>query len=161
MDDPSDDIPLQSAPPVRRPEPPAPHASAGSGFSSGGTSGAAPPEPPASALPGIESDPNARNLAMLAHLLGIVSGFVGPLLIWVLKKDTHPFVEDQAKEALNFQITIALAYFVLSIMMWIWWYFWALFPLLSLANLALCLLAAVQASNGERFRYPVALRLVK
>ncbi len=53
-----------------------------------------------------------RNLAMLSHLLGIVSGFVGALIIWSLKKDQSAFVDEQGKEALNFQITVMIAFVV-------------------------------------------------
>ena len=51
-----------------------------------------------------------KTMAMIAHLLGIVSWFVGPLIIWLINKDKadQEFVIDQSKEALNFQITMAI-----------------------------------------------------
>ena len=101
-----------------------------------------------------------RNLAMIAHLLGIVSGFIGALIIWLIKKDQSEFVSDQGKEALNFQITMLIAFMVSWILMFVLIGL-LLMPLLLIANLVFCILAGVAASKGERYRYPFALRLVK
>lgn len=101
-----------------------------------------------------------RNLAMLAHLLGIVSGFVGALIIWLIKKDQSAYVDEQAKEALNFQITMLIAFVAASILMFVIIGI-LLMPLLLVANLVLCIVAAVRASKGEHYRYPFALRLLK
>jgi uncharacterized Tic20 family protein len=49
---------------------------------------------------------------MLCHLLGFFTSFVGPLVIWLIKKDTMSYVDYHGKEALNFQITLAIAFFV-------------------------------------------------
>ncbi|MBX9790535.1 MAG: DUF4870 domain-containing protein [Pirellulales bacterium] len=56
-----------------------------------------------------ETNPDARTMAMLAHLLALFTGFLGLLIVWLIKKDQYPFVNDQGKESLNFQITIVLA----------------------------------------------------
>ena len=53
---------------------------------------------------------DVTNMAMLAHLLGALFGFLGPLIIWLVKKDDHPFVAEQSKEALNFQLTLLIWY---------------------------------------------------
>jgi uncharacterized Tic20 family protein len=100
------------------------------------------------------------NLAMLAHLLGIFTSFVGALIIWLVKKDDSPFIAKEAVEALNFQITIALGWVIASMLAMILIGF-LMFPVLVLANLILCILAAVSASKGEHYRYPLTLRLVK
>lgn len=99
------------------------------------------------------------NLAMLAHLLGIFSGFVGALIIWLMKKDESGFVADEAKEALNFQITIAIA-LVASIMLKFVLIGFVLFPLVFIANFVFCLLAALTVAKGKAYRYPLALRLL-
>jgi uncharacterized Tic20 family protein len=119
----------------------------------------APPPPPTSAGP-VPSD--QRTMALVAHLLGIFTGFIGALIIWLINKDdtSKPFVVDQSKEALNFQITIAIAYIVSSILVVV------LIGTLMLAavwvaNLVLCILAGVKANNGEAYRYPFTLRLIK
>ncbi|MDP1535655.1 MAG: DUF4870 domain-containing protein [Burkholderiales bacterium] len=101
-----------------------------------------------------------RNLAMLAHLLGIVSGFVGALIIWLIKKDQSGYVDEQGKEALNFQITMLIAFVVSWILMFVL-IGMLLMPLLLIANLVFCILAAVAASKGEHYKYPFAIRLLK
>ena len=101
-----------------------------------------------------------RNLAMLAHLLGIVSGFVGALIIWLVKKDQSAFVDEQGKEALNFQITVMIGFVASWILMFVL-IGALLMPLLLVANLVFCILAAVAVSRGEHYRYPVAIRLLK
>ncbi len=101
-----------------------------------------------------------RNLAMLAHLLGIVSGFVGALIIWLIKKDQSAYVDEQGKEALNFQITMLIAFVGAWILVFIL-IGALLFPLLLVVNLVFCILAAVAASKGEHYRYPIAIRLLK
>lgn len=102
------------------------------------------------------------NLAMLAHLLGIVTGFVAPLVIWLMNKDKagKEFVNDQAKEALNFQITLVIGYLISSILMFVL-IGGLLFLVLMLANVVLSVLAAMAARKGEAYRYPFTLRLVK
>jgi len=101
-----------------------------------------------------------RNLAMLAHLLGIVSGFVGALIIWLIKKDQSAYVDEQGKEALNFQITMLIAFVGAWILVFVL-IGALLFPLLLVVNLVFCILAAVAASKGEHYRYPIAIRLLK
>ncbi|MBY0268869.1 MAG: DUF4870 domain-containing protein [Burkholderiales bacterium] len=101
-----------------------------------------------------------RNLAMLAHLLGIVSGFVGALIIWLIKKDQSAFVDEQGKEALNFQITVMIAFVGSWILMFIL-IGMLLMPLILIANLVFCILAAVAVSKGEHYKYPFAIRLLK
>lgn len=99
------------------------------------------------------------NLAMLAHLLGIFTGFAGPLVLWLVKKDEGGFVEVQAKEALNFQITIAIALFA-SIMLKVILIGILLVPAVFLLNFIFPLIAAIAASSGKPYRYPLTLRLV-
>ena len=67
--------------------------------------------------PEISND--AKNMAMLCHLLAIFTGFVAPLIIWLIKKDDMPFVDDQGKEALNFQITVLISILVSSLLTFI------------------------------------------
>src|SRR5215213_6480869 len=61
---------------------------------------------------GPEPDKDSKTMAMLAHLLTIFTGFLGPLIIWLMKKDQSPFVDDQGKEALNFQLTLLIGYVI-------------------------------------------------
>lgn len=100
------------------------------------------------------------NLAMLAHLLGIFTGFIGSLIIWILKKDNSAFVGEQAKEALNFQITITIGFVIAWVLAFILIGL-VLMPILFVANLIFCILAAVAASKGQAYRYPLTIRLVQ
>lgn len=100
-----------------------------------------------------------RNLAMLAHLLGIFTGFIGALVIWLIKKDESRYIADEAKEALNFQITVGIA-FVLAWMLAFIVIGIFLIPVLFIANFIFCIMAAVSASKGKAYKYPLAIRLV-
>jgi uncharacterized protein len=119
-----------------------------------------------------------RNWAMAAHLCGLLwlaggtglifipfGGLVlftmlGPLIIWRTKGQTMPFVAEQAKEALNFQITIFLLGLVIAPLMLILIGF-VFLSILGLINLILVIIAAIQVSDGKPYRYPFCLRLVK
>ena len=110
----------------------------------------------------IQSTPSKDdcNIAMLAHLLGIFTGFLGALVIWLIKKDQSAYVDEQGKEALNFQITMLIAVVGAWMLMFVLIGF-LLLPLLLVANFVLCILAAVAASNGKNYKYPLAIRLLK
>jgi uncharacterized protein len=101
-----------------------------------------------------------QNLAVLAHLLGIVSGFIGALVIWLSKKDQSVFIEEQAREALNFQITMLIG-FVVAYMLTFILIGALLIPVLLITNLVFCILAAIAVSEGKYYKYPFALRLLK
>lgn len=101
-----------------------------------------------------------RNLAMLAHLLGIVSGFIGALIIWLIKKDQSTFIDEQGKEALNFQITVMIG-FAIAMVLTVILIGALLVPVLLIVNLVFCVLAAVAVSKGEHYKYPFAIRLLK
>jgi uncharacterized Tic20 family protein len=100
-----------------------------------------------------------RNFSMLAHLLGIFTGFLGSLIIWLIKKDDSPYVAQEAKEALNFQITLLIGYLVSGVLVIILIGFLMLFAL-HIVNIIFSIIAAVAASKGQPYRYPFALRLV-
>ncbi|HEX7340514.1 MAG TPA: DUF4870 domain-containing protein [Rhodanobacteraceae bacterium] len=119
-----------------------------------------PPEDPREdAAPAISTDD--RNLAMLTHLSGIVFAFLVPLVVWLLHKDRtdKDYLLAEAKEALNFQITVFIAYVICwvltvivigAVLFWLVW----------LVNLILCIMAAVEVNKSGTYRYPFALRLV-
>lgn len=113
---------------------------------------------------GMESNREAQQWGMFAHLSALV-GFVipfgnviGPLVIWQLKKDI-PFVADQGKEALNFQITVTIAAAICFLLMFI--FIGALLlPVVGIAALVFAIIAGVKANSGEWYRYPYTFRLV-
>jgi len=103
---------------------------------------------------------------MLCHLSAL-SGFIipfgsllGPLVVWQIKKNQYPIVDDQGKEALNFQITVTLAAIVSAILIVL---LIGIFLLIAvgIASLVFTIIAAIKANNGETYRYPFALRLIK
>lgn len=128
-----------------------------------------PQETPEAAAPAVagEVPQEERTFGMLAHLaalsgfIGIPLGFIlGPLVIWMIKKDTMPFVNEQGKESMNFQITVVIAMLccvpLIFVLIGI-----LLLPIVGIAALVLTIIAAVKANNGEHYRYPFALRLIK
>lgn len=113
-----------------------------------------------------ESSLQARQWAMFAHLsalAGLIIPFgnvLGPLIIWQIKKNEFAFVDDQGKEALNFQITVAIAMIVSMILMLVLIGVVLMF-LVGIAALAFTIIAAIKANEGQYYRYPFTLRLVK
>ena len=133
----------------------------------------APVTPPAG-VPGSDE----RTWALFAHLSVLIGGlitygwaasfgsFIGPLVIWLVKKDTMPFVADQAKEALNFGITLTILCVALLMLTILSLGIGAiltipLFLLLGVAALVFVIIAAIKANEGVAYRYPLTLRLVK
>ncbi|MEU8321727.1 DUF4870 domain-containing protein [Nonomuraea sp. NPDC048881] len=98
-------------------------------------------------------------MAMLAHLLGLLVSWVGPLVIYLMKKDESPYVRDQAAEALNFQITMFIGYAV-AIVLSIVLVGLLLFPIIWIVSLIFHVQAAIATNRGENYRYPFAIRLV-
>lgn len=114
------------------------------------------------AVPGDE-----RKWAAIAHLAGLAGiiipmggSVLGPLIVWYMKKDTMPFVADQAREALNFQLTVFIASCAGLLLIFIGIGL-PLLLLLFVADLVLIWVATFNASEGVAYRYPVNLRVVK
>jgi len=126
----------------------------------------------------VELSSEERNWAMAAHLCGLLwlaagtglifipfGGLVlftmlGPLIIWRTKGQSMPFVAGQAKESLNFQITVFLLGMVFAVLALALIGF-VLLWILGVANLVLVIIAAITVSDGRPYRYPLCLRLVK
>ncbi|MDA8094234.1 MAG: DUF4870 domain-containing protein [Betaproteobacteria bacterium] len=101
-----------------------------------------------------------RNTATLVHLGGIFFGFVPALAVWLIKKDASLFLTGQLKEALNFQITVALALLVCFALRVVLIGF-LLAPVVFVANVLFCVLAAFKSQSGDSYRYPFSLRLLQ
>lgn len=113
---------------------------------------------PESPMP-LELDSDAKSFAMLVHLLAIFTGFIGPLIIWLVKKDEYPFVDDQGKEALNFQITVTLATLVSCVLVLVCIGYFLLFAIM-IIDLVFCIMATIAANRGETYRYPINIRFI-
>jgi len=88
-------------------------------------------------------------------------GFVlGPLIVWLLKKDSSKFIDDQGKEAFNFQLTmfilVIVSCFLIIVLIGI-----PMLIVLAVLNLVFTIIAGVKASEGVNYRYPINFRLVK
>lgn len=114
-----------------------------------------------------EANKDARMWAMICHLAGLAGiilpasgNIVAPLIIWQIKKDNNPFIDEQGKEAVNFQISMSM-YLIASIIL----SFICIGAFLILATIIVffvfTLIAAVKANNGYHYRYPLTLRFIK
>lgn len=107
-----------------------------------------------------------RTLGMFCHILTFAGLFfpfgniIGPLILWLIKKDEAPFVDDQGKEALNFQITMSIATIVCIPLVFIIIGIPLLIALV-ITDLVLTIKAAIRANEGEWYRYPVSIRFMK
>jgi uncharacterized protein len=124
-------------------------------------------EPVNTPAPGTAPSEAERTWGMLAHLSALagvvvpmVGCILGPLVVWLSRRDQSPFVAEHAREALNFNITVVLAAIVCTALMVVFVGF-ILGSALFIAWLVLTLIAAIRASEGELYRYPFSLRLVK
>ncbi|HVC92468.1 MAG TPA: DUF4870 domain-containing protein [Pirellulales bacterium] len=111
------------------------------------------------------TEKDARLWGVLCHLTALswlftgVGGLVGPLVCWLLKKNDHPFVDENGKESLNFQISMHLYTLIASISLFCLIGF-VLVPALLVANVVLVIIASVKAGKGEEYRYPLTIRLI-
>ena len=138
----------------------------------------------------MEIDKNARTWATLSHLSALITlvgvpldNILGPLVVWLAKRQEYEFVDDQRKEALNFQITFTFVEIALFVLILLFWPF--ILPLLSplhadyryphfaillivllmmglfVLNIGLVIMAAIRSNEGTPYRYPFTLRIIK
>jgi len=116
-----------------------------------------------------ELDRDARMWAMFCHLAGVggllpivpvLGSLIAPLVIWQIKKDDFKFVDEQGKEALNFQISILIYALAAAILCFACAGF-VLLPAVYILDLVFLLIAAIKANNGEHYRYPLTIRFIK
>jgi uncharacterized Tic20 family protein len=96
-------------------------------------------------------------MAALAHILGLLTWVVGPLVIYLASDDE--FAKENAANALNWQIMFTI-YFTVSAVLVIALIGFLLMPLVGLLDLIFCILAAVKASDGEAWEYPLTPNIV-
>jgi uncharacterized Tic20 family protein len=114
-----------------------------------------------------EKDKKENMWAMLCHLTGL-SVYIGipfghiiaPLIIWLIKKDEFPFVDEQGKEALNFQISVTI-YCIVAGLLCIILIGFVLLPVILVADIILIIIATVKTNKGESYRYPLTIRFIK
>jgi uncharacterized protein len=143
-------------------------------------SGEPPPTAPAGGLAGfmartpspqIPSTKDERLWATLIHLSGILGcvttvvhvpggNLLLPLILWLIKRDGSAFINDQGKEAVNFQITATIA-LIIGIVLIFMCIGVIILPLVGLYILVISIYAAIKANEGVAFRHPLTLRLIK
>jgi len=108
----------------------------------------------------------ARTWGMLCHLSAICGYFfpfghlLGPFIVWLIKKNEHEFVDDQGREALNFQLSMTIYMIVAGILI----FFLIGIPILIaliVANIVFIVIASVKANDGVRYRYPLTIRFLR
>jgi len=100
-----------------------------------------------------------KTMAILSHILCIVAGFLAPLIIYLVKKDS-PYIVAHAKESLNFQLTLIIGYIISFILVFILIGIFLIW-LIALANLVFVIIATIRASENKLYRYPFSIRFVK
>jgi len=108
-----------------------------------------------------------RNWGILCHLSALVlfigipfGNIIGPLVVWLIKKNELPLVDQEGKESLNFQISMTIYASAAAILILLLIGFPLLIGLM-ITDLILTIIAAVKVSNGESYRYPLTIRLIK
>ena len=111
--------------------------------------------PPAS--PPTQDD---KTMAILAHILTFVVGFIAPLVVYLSKKDQPSFALEHAKESLNFQLSLII-YFTVSLILMIILIGIAMMVILGILTFILVIVATIKAANGEMYRYPLTIRFIR
>lgn len=110
-----------------------------------------------------------KTMAVLSHILCLVVGFIPPLVIYLVKKDS-PYMQAHAKESLNFQLTLFLAWIGIWVLTMILSFVISFFSLilmpflmviLVIAAIVLIIVATIKASENKLYRYPFAIRFIK
>jgi uncharacterized Tic20 family protein len=113
------------------------------------------------------SSPNVRTWNVLCHATALAGFFVpwaghilGPLIVWLAKRNDSPEIDEHGKESLNFQISM-LIYNVIAGVLCLVLIGFVILAILHILNLVLVIVASIQASEGKFYRYPITIRLIK
>ncbi|MDN3378792.1 MULTISPECIES: DUF4870 domain-containing protein [unclassified Pseudoalteromonas] len=114
----------------------------------------------------VEVDKEQRTWAMLCHLSALagfivpMGSIIGPLIVWLIKKDEMPIVNEHGKKSLNFQITMLIAYIICFILMFVVIGV-ILLPIVAVFSFVMVVIGAIKANDGKEFNYPITLNLIK
>jgi len=121
--------------------------------------------PPGPALAPAEIPKEERGLAMMCHLLSL-TGFVipfgnviGPLVIWLVKKDVSPAVDVAGRESLNFQLTL-LIFYVIAFALLFLAIGACLLPVIAVLHVVFVIIATIKVNDGVHYRYPMTIRMI-
>ena len=107
--------------------------------------------------PSVPPTSDEKTLALISHIVTLVSQFIAPLIIYLVKKDESSFVAAHAKESLNFQLTVLIICILLIVtvigilLLWI----------VGIYVFVLVIIATIRASEGKLYRYPFTIRFIK
>lgn len=133
----------------------------------------APPTAPPEAPAGLSANPDERQFGLFVHLSALIgitgiplASIIAPLVMWQIKKNESAFIDDQGKEAVNFNITVFIVAIGLLLLTLITFGIGAILTLplglaLAVAWLVFTIIAGIKANEGVAYRYPFALRLIK
>jgi len=112
-------------------------------------------------------DADSRKWAMFCHLGGLaflcgipLANVLAPLIIWQMKKEQHPFIDAHGKESMNFQISMFI-YGVVAGLLILVCVGVVLLPALMIADIVFVIIAGIKANDGQPYRYPLTIRLIK
>jgi len=118
----------------------------------------------------IETNKDARTWAMFCHLAGlgwlifwlipVIGGVICPLILWQIKKNEYSFVDEQGKEAVNFQISMLL-YWIVAMLLCFACIGAALVPIVLVVDIVLAIVASIKVGEGHSYRYPFCIRFIK
>jgi len=125
-----------------------------------------PQTPPPPGAPPVASPPNARMFAMLCHLsafAGLVVPFgnvLGPLIVWMVKKEEIPEIDPHGKESVNFQISLSIYMFVAALLILL---VVGIFLVIGLAIFwaIVVIIASMRANEGGFYKYPLTIRFIQ
>ena len=101
------------------------------------------------------------HLGALSLYIGIPFGnIIVPLVIWLIKKNEFPFVDEQGKEALNLQISMSIYGLIAGLLCYVFIGF-ILLPVLVITDISLVIMAIIKTNKGEGYRYPFTIRVIK
>jgi uncharacterized Tic20 family protein len=113
------------------------------------------------------SSRDVRTWNVLCHATALAGFFVpwaghilGPLIVWLAKRNDSPEIDEYGKESLNFQISM-LIYNVIAAVLCLVLIGFIILAILHILNLVLVIIASIQASEGKFYRYPMTIRLIK
>ncbi len=115
---------------------------------------------PAGQLDVVSVSQDEKTLAIVMHVFGLIGlPILGPLIVWIMKKDQSPYLDAQGRELLNFQLSY-LIYFIAAFLLLIVLVGLVLLPVLSIAWLVLTIVGLVNAADGKLYRFPVIIRML-
>ena len=115
-----------------------------------------------------ESGPDSeeKQMGALVHILGFcyyivpgIGGVLGPLILWIMKKDESAYIDEHGREAVNFQISM-LIYTIITAFLCLFLIGFLILPVLALVQIICTILAAIKASEGSYYRYPLTIRFL-